>query len=170
MLFSPLISPRMCGPATTVEIFCVTRPRVEIRTEGEGVSETGERMTLIALYPEQMRLLSSQSARVFLTGPPGTGKSIVLVLKGLQWMSAGHDIHVVSTWYKSPPSSFLIEYQLQKNSAEWRSGAAEGLARVVRHQYDLEKDSVTNLVRSQAALVVGGQLHIIADEAGPEKG
>lgn len=48
---------RFCGPASTVKVYCVTSPHLEIRTLGDAVSETGERMVQFALFPEQLALL-----------------------------------------------------------------------------------------------------------------
>ncbi|XP_070209679.1 uncharacterized protein [Littorina saxatilis] len=118
---------RFCGPATTVEVPTVTAPRKAmakpgkytparkvVRIEGEAVAETGLIHSLLALYPDQVDLLSDNTLRcVHLRGPPGTGKTIVLVLKVIQWLHQGHDVHVVSATHESRAVSFLIERQLQ---------------------------------------------------------
>ena len=57
---------------------------VVVRTEGQGVCETGERLTKeIILHPEQIDALNCGARLVHITGPPGTGKTVVLMLKVL---------------------------------------------------------------------------------------
>ena len=57
----------------------------------------GLRTCRLALYPRQMDLLHRSPPRVFLTGPPGTGKTVILVLQGAQWLQDGKIVNVVST-------------------------------------------------------------------------
>lgn len=110
-------SPRFCGPATTISVACVTSPRVQVqvRTEGQAVSEMGRRQAMLTLTPDQVSLLSAPPCRVFLAGPPGTGKTLMMVLVGLQWLYTGRDVHVISTWGHSLAAACLIHQQLQDN-------------------------------------------------------
>ncbi|KAK7091343.1 uncharacterized protein [Littorina saxatilis] len=163
---------RLCGPATTVEVPTVTAPRKAmakpgkytparkvLRTEGEAVAETGLIHSLLALYPDQVDLLSDNTLRcVHLRGPPGTGKTIVLVLKAIQWLHQGHDVHVVSVTRESDAVSFLIERQLQ---CVLGSNPASGFGTVHRHAVqDLPYFKANKL----AALASDGELYVIADE------
>lgn len=162
---------RICGPATTVDVYCVNAPRLELRTEGEAIAEAGQRMVRLQLYPEQFGLVHERKSRVCLTGPPGTGKTVVLFLKGLKWLEEGHNVHVLSTWYKSPACSYLIEHQLNKMKEE-RGGAL-----VYRHHYDFVKegeergrkeDEVKKAVDDLSKFAVDDSLYVIADEPGPD--
>ncbi|XP_025091209.1 uncharacterized protein LOC112562280 isoform X1 [Pomacea canaliculata] len=162
---------RFCGPATTVEVHCVLTPRVEVRTEGEAVSETGERIARLTLTPDQVELLCRAPPRVYITGPPGTGKTVVLVLMGLQWLREGHDVHVVSTWRESRAVSYLIEKQLNHTLAAGgrTEGDGEGEGKVYRHDYDLvDKDTPEGAAKELATHATNGSLYVIADEAGPD--
>ncbi|XP_070208594.1 early endosome antigen 1-like [Littorina saxatilis] len=170
---------RFCGPATTVEVPTVTAPRKAmakpgkytpaskvLRTEGEAVAETGLIHSLLALYPDQVDLLSDNTlCCVHLRGPPGTGKTIVLVLKAIQWLHQGHDLHVVSVTKESRAVSILIERQLQCVLCQ---NPASGIGTVHRHDVNRDIDDVVNKL---AALASDGQLYIIADEVfeGPTK-
>jgi hypothetical protein len=78
---STLVKIRFCGPATAVEIPTVTAPHKMIKTRGQCVAETGLQFAVLALYPSQLATLQSREKTVFISGPPGTGKSIVLALK-----------------------------------------------------------------------------------------
>ena len=53
-----LLSFRFCGPATTVEVYTPTPPRLVIRSEAQAVAETGLRLSRLALTPDQVSLLS----------------------------------------------------------------------------------------------------------------
>ncbi|XP_025112759.1 uncharacterized protein LOC112575255 isoform X1 [Pomacea canaliculata] len=67
---------RFCGPATSVTVPCTSAPRLSVKTLGQAVSATGECYTaVITLFPEQVDLLNRATPRLFVTGPPGTGKT-----------------------------------------------------------------------------------------------
>lgn len=156
------------GPATSVNVYCPSVPllgcHANIRTEGEAVSETAWRFTRIVLHPRQLSIMRSDPPRAFLTGPPGTGKTMLLVLKGLEWLSDEHHVHVVSTWAESLPASHMIVSQLEQTAG---SSAKE---RVHLHQFDLWRDAgavetaVTTLVSSSGE----GPVCVIVDEMGPD--
>lgn len=152
-----------------MEVHCVLTPRVEVRTEGEAVSETGERIARLTLTPDQVELLCRAPPRVYITGPPGTGKTVVLVLMGLQWLREGHDVHVVSTWRESRAVSYLIEKQLNHTLAAGGRTEGEGEGKVYRHDYDLvDKDTPVCAATELATHATNGSLYVIADEAGPD--
>ena len=67
---------RLVGPATTVRVQCSVRPRVRVavRTEAEAVAELGWRLALLVLTVQQLDLMTRAPPRIFLAGPPGTGK------------------------------------------------------------------------------------------------
>lgn len=151
-----------CGPATTHEIFCVTSPRLELRTYGEGVAETGNRLASLVLYPDQLEILTSALPLVFLCGPPGTGKTVVLVLQGLEWLRQNYKVHIVSVIPEGNAAAILIETQLQNTMPAAKS-------KVCLHNFNLW---ITDNVHSATSSVLqesqqNEQLHVIVDEAGP---
>ncbi|KAL8612756.1 hypothetical protein ACOMHN_033755 [Nucella lapillus] len=107
---------RFVGPATTVSVHCNARPRltVEVRTEGEAVAELGLRLARLVLTPEQVDLLQRAPPRAYLTGPPGTGKSVMLILMALGWLHRGWNVQVVSTSQYSIAASRLVHHQIRK--------------------------------------------------------
>ena len=57
---------RFAGPATVVRVFCASKPRLQIqemRTEGQAVAEAGDRLTALALYPQQVMLTYQKEFR-----------------------------------------------------------------------------------------------------------
>ncbi|XP_070176889.1 uncharacterized protein [Littorina saxatilis] len=114
---------RFGGPATTVKVFCSSAPRLakahrsDVRTKGEGVTETGNRFTPvdIVLHPGQVQILDNPDMKlVYLTGPPGTGKSLVLLLKAADWLRKGKFVDIVSFRKESLAASFALESQLKQ--------------------------------------------------------
>ncbi|XP_070208404.1 uncharacterized protein [Littorina saxatilis] len=158
---------RFSGPATTVQVFCSVRPRLSmdlVRTEGEAAAETGTRFSHIMLTPQQVAVHHSNQPLIFLTGPPGVGKTVMLNLKGLDLLRQGLHVDVVSSWNASLAASHSAVYQLQQTSGP---AAAR---RIHLHHFDLEyggKQAVNKAVRTlvEAANKRGGQgLYVIADE------
>lgn len=159
---------RFVGPLTTIEINCISSPRLELRTEGEGVSETGERILRIVLLPQQVKLLNNSQRRVFLTGPPGTGKSVVLILQGVRWLQQKHGIHIVSTWDKSVAASILLEHQIKETLREY-SGKTSPVS-VSTYRYNFYNDDEVNTAISDLCqkAMTEHHLNVIVDEAGPD--
>ena len=165
------------GPATTVDVHCNVPPRVEVRTEGEAASELGRRLARLVLTPQQLGLMKWAPSRVCITGPSGTGKTLMLVLIGIRWLRQDRDVHVVSTFPGSLAASRVIRHQLKmtvavsSSSSEYtppQSSSAAVPAGTVRfHAYDLY-DSEADVDRALADLleaVRGGRLCVLVDEA-----
>nr|KAG5688058.1 hypothetical protein BaRGS_017812 [Batillaria attramentaria] len=157
---------RLAGPATTVSVHCVVPPRVEVRTEGEAVSEVGERMARVVLTPRQVGLVSRPQRMVCLTGPPGTGKTLLLVLIGLDWLWQGHDVHVVSWWILGLPVSLLIYHQLQMTLQNDPNVPANA-GKVYFHHFDLYTANydVSSAINKLVGAAKNGELYVIMDEA-----
>ena len=155
------MSDRFAGPASTVRVFCVTEPSdsldVELRTEGQAVSETGKRFThQLVLHPTQVDILHQDEPRVFLFGPPGTGKSILLVLKALKWLQENRQVIILSAHSASLAASHMIEHQVRQMAG---SEAGQNLQLLVTDKTTVVRDLLEK-VDSE------GRLFVIADEAG----
>ena len=148
-----------------MEIPTVSTPHKVIKTAGQAVAETGLQFSILALYPSQLLILRNAGDTVFLTGPPGTGKSVVLALKGKQWLHEGKEVHVVSTQYKGRAVSILLQRQLQEPK-----NPGVDASKVKRHEYNFDSkasdvDAALNELSASAA-AAGGELFIIIDEVG----
>ena len=147
---------------------CPFHPRLakssysELRTLGEGVKETANRFAPvdIVLHPEQVDVLNESEPRVFISGPPGTGKSVLLLLKALDWLRIGKHVQIVSAHVESLAVSHLLLNQLKL--------AAETAVKqnVHLHQFDLtNKEDQEQAMKTLKDSAQDGELYIIADEA-----
>ena len=94
---------------------------MEVRTVGEAVSELGRRLARLVLTPRQLDLARRAPPRVCITGPPGVGKTVMLILMGLKWLLEGQDVHVISTRPASLAASQVMYYQLSMTVKAYRS-------------------------------------------------
>lgn len=161
-LYKKLVA-RFGGPATTIEMPTVTPPRGELRSLSQAIAYTGLVMARLTLYPDQVDILFKDEPLVFLTGPPGTGKSIVLAVKGLLWLKRGVDVHLVVSHVDAQAVSLLMKQQLESCLTEGSP------VRVCLHKYFLENDVEAEKGVDKLATIAkenpGGELHVIADEA-----
>ncbi|XP_025113440.1 uncharacterized protein LOC112575676 isoform X2 [Pomacea canaliculata] len=95
-LYECLIA-RFCGPATTSAVDIPRTPdSLPLpKTLDQAVSVTGDLFDRCTLYPGMTDLI--QEPRVFLSGPPGTGKTRLLGLVGRKWLFEGHVVQIVNT-------------------------------------------------------------------------
>lgn len=163
---------RFVGPASSKSVHCVFSPPREIKTDWQAISELGGRLVTLVLTQQQIELLNRAPAKVCITGPPGTGKSIALVLMGLTWLLHGHDVHVVSVFYKSFAASQLIRHQLVKSLEASVQERWVPAGRAFFHQYDFFWGADTDvrlaareLLAASADSASGPQLHVLLDEA-----
>lgn len=149
-----------------MDVYCITPPRLELRTKGESVSEAGNRIAQICLYPDQVHVMNSANPRVYLTGPPGTGKTLMLYLKGAEWLK-GDDVHILNTCQNSRASSFMLENQLLQTVS---TGMAAARPTVIRHDFDFfdEEDDIHTAISVLWTAACNGKLFILADEVDEE--
>ncbi|KAK7098181.1 uncharacterized protein [Littorina saxatilis] len=156
---------RFVGPATTVSVPCYNGVRVEVRTTGQAVAELGRRLALLVLTLQQLDLMNRDPPLVYITGAPGTGKTVVLVLQGVRWLRQGHDVHVISTLDTTRAVSTSIKQQLQMSLS---AGPTPSLTpgSVSYHLYDIfnREGDVDQAVTDLVACVKNGQLHVLIDE------
>lgn len=133
--------------------------RTVVTNEGDAAAEAGRVMSSLALYPAQVDLLSRELSSAVLSGPPGTGKTVVLVLKGLQWLKQGKTVHVVSGDGGSRSISFLIEAALLETCR-----SSESTGTVQRHRFDYISNAAA-AVDTLTSLAHNGQLFVIMDES-----
>ena len=113
-----------------VSVWTNSKPRVEVRTTSQAVGETGRRMSDMVLLPRQAALLAHPSlSRLYLTGPMGSGKTLLLQLKGRQWVREGRRVVVINarTIARGRPIGHVLEEALQREAETHCSGSVERL-------------------------------------------
>ena len=168
--------PTITVPDKARETDVSTRPpRKVVKTQGQAIAETGLILSTLTLLPYQVDLLNDKSlALVHLWGPPGTGKTVVLVLKASGWLREGLDVDILSINSESRAISILMESQLQQvlRSVE---GPEERKPKLRFHVIgsNLEcwfrdcycvHENTDAAVSCLANLAHDGKLHIIADQ------
>lgn len=130
---------------------------------------TGDLFESPILHEGHLFLLEEGSPRVGLLGPPGTGKTRTLELMGRRWRSQGHDVFVVSTWTTSRAASRMLFEILSKTRDGGRVKQGSRKGRVTLMEFDLMKESVTEVVQKLEDMSQKGKLFILCDEAEPDR-
>lgn len=112
-----------------------------------------------------MELLMRAPSRVFIDGPPGTGKSVVLLLKAKEWLRQNNIVYVLSTWDRSYAASYRLYHLLQSTLLQQnaRSGQLKFLQKNLRLREDVDMalDEFSQAFKEEPVC-------IIVDEPGPD--
>ncbi|XP_025104843.1 uncharacterized protein LOC112570549 [Pomacea canaliculata] len=147
---------RICGLMSIVSVWTQTTPRVEVRTTGQAVSEVGRRVADIVLLPEQAALLADTSCnRVCLTGPMGSGKTLLLQLKGRQWLAEGRRVVILNV--RTSGRGRAVGYALEEAIVR-QDGESASTGTVERHDLAIAETSLEQLA---ARLQVSGSVEDI---------
>ncbi|XP_025099705.1 uncharacterized protein LOC112567287 [Pomacea canaliculata] len=161
------LAARFSGPATTVVVPYTSPPRMSLKTLGQAVSHTGECYTaLMTLYPEQVHLLNMAPCKLFVAGPPGTGKSVVLLLMGAKWLLLGVDVYILSVAPWSRAANIMLCHLLKQSvNIQQVTGVSPGQVHFLQYDFT-DKEQVEKAVKDLSQ--VGETLYLIIDEATPE--
>ncbi|PVD21787.1 hypothetical protein C0Q70_17588 [Pomacea canaliculata] len=144
-LYECLIA-RFCGPATTSAVDIPRTPDgLQVpKTVDQAVSVIGDLFDRCTLYPGMTDLI--QEPRVFLSGPPGTGKTRLLGLVGRKWLSEGHVVQIVNTSTELTSSTLQLVKILQEAQSSGISpnGMVVSLNCNTKRRKDI-RDLITNL-------------------------
>lgn len=107
---------------STVEVWSTASPRIEVRSASEAVNACFERFRKFVLLPHQVQALCLDDRRMFLYGPPGSGKTLVLILKAKEWLLAGETVILINSRPGSVygfPYAYGVYKRLQRMMHEW---------------------------------------------------
>ncbi|XP_055867029.1 uncharacterized protein LOC106052516 [Biomphalaria glabrata] len=90
------IAYRTVGLLSTVSVWTSSQPRMEVRNLNDAAWETGNRFTQVLLSGQQAELLKRQEKYFYVWGPAGSGKTLLLSLKGHQWLRK-HPVAILNT-------------------------------------------------------------------------
>lgn len=140
---------------------------MSVKTLSEAVWCTGEWYTAqITLFPEQVHLLNTAPARLFVAGPPGTGKTVVLQLMGTEWLLNGFEVFVLNTCPEGRAACMML-YHLLLQTVNTRQTAAATPGQLHLLQYDFrDGEEVEQAVVDLSQKANNGLLYVITDEAG----
>ncbi|KAK7477367.1 hypothetical protein BaRGS_00031385 [Batillaria attramentaria] len=155
---------RFCGPATYASSFSAlnedSTPHY-LLTLGQAASQIGDRFSRCTLRRSQLDVLEEALPLRFLCGPPGTGKTVVLMLIACKWLQEKEerDLHIVSTWSGSLAASHLIVCKLKQLCFGCEN-------RIRLHEFNLKgMGQADEAVEIMLDLVRDGELFVICDEA-----
>ena len=86
---------RFVGPYSEITVWSPKDERMTstgryMHSQDDVIGEAGARYRKYVLYPEQLELYKTCNEKyVYLTGPPGCGKTLLMILKAAKWMSEG---------------------------------------------------------------------------------
>nr|KAG5712050.1 hypothetical protein BaRGS_020776 [Batillaria attramentaria] len=128
-------------------------------------------MSRIFLTTEQVDLLNWAERLVCVTGPPGTGKTILLVLIGLRWLRRGKDVHVVSTKFASYAVCKLIEKQLNETLSQKGIGHGQQAGKVLFHDFDFwnQEADIDKAITTLRAAAKYDELYVLLDEVSTKR-
>ncbi|GFO15953.1 hypothetical protein PoB_004245800 [Plakobranchus ocellatus] len=92
---------RYCGLLSTMEVWTPNNPRMEVRSMSEAVKLCARRFSQVVLLPTQLQVLMSEYKRMYLFGPPGSGKTMLLILKAREWLIRGHTVILINSRWES---------------------------------------------------------------------
>ena len=122
-----------------------------------------------------MSVVFAGSGCVHLCAPPGCGKTLLLYLKGVQWLTMGLDVHVVCMRRSARAVSSLLARTLEDRARTLRQTQGTAATVTTHHVYsysrsDTDSDSdsrsdFTTLVTTLARLAGSGvQVRVLVDE------
>lgn len=122
-------------------------------------------MTSLVLTPEQIGLLARAPAKVLLTGPPGVGKSVMLILMALNWLRQGHDVQLVSVDSYSLAATRLINHVINKTiSADSNKPRVVGRVHLQEYDFYNTDTDVNKAIDTITATNIGQGSFIVCDE------
>ncbi|KAH9491411.1 hypothetical protein Btru_031274 [Bulinus truncatus] len=134
------IAYRTVGLMSTVSVWSSSQPRMEVRNLNDAAWETGNRFTQVLLSSQQAELLKKDEKYFYVWGPAGSGKTLLLSLKGHQWLKK-HSVVILNTRLGSKGRTVGHVMESTINKTIENSGSKKSkLNKAMRIDIDLAED------------------------------
>lgn len=154
----------------TKTILCIFPPRLSSKSSNQSQNFTKSLYTSsVTLTQAQFCVLNTDQKKILLIGPPGTGKSVVLFLKGIQWLVDGCIVYIVSTGCRSRIASRML-YNLLIEAVNILPQGTVTKEQICYREYNFDREEEVEEAVNEMLEQTKVGLYIIADEAGPENG
>ncbi|KAL8602146.1 hypothetical protein ACOMHN_007415 [Nucella lapillus] len=126
---------RYVGMLSAVEVYAGNNLRREVRLTSDAIDVCGMMFRRILLNEHQLRILSTPCQRRYLSGPPGSGKTVLLVLHARHFLRHGGHVIVVNMYRGAPGRAighFIRDSVGRFRLPQWhegRKGKAKGKAK-----------------------------------------
>ncbi|PVD18661.1 hypothetical protein C0Q70_21211 [Pomacea canaliculata] len=114
---------RLCGPYSKHPVENRKNARQEVRTVDDVVYLTGVRFGAAVLGEDQLEVFKSDERFVYLAGPPGSGKTLILGLKAVHWAEEGY--HVIFLGVEGVAWGSLVSRTLFQRVTEFMRSKVE---------------------------------------------
>lgn len=133
------------------------------------MAAVGLRMASLVLTPEQVSLLHRAPSKVLLTGPPGVGKSVMLMLMALKWMSQGCRVHLVSVHKVSLGVTHMMNHMLLGTvPADGTNPPRQELVRLLEYDFYNDENDIDKAIDILTGTCVSNNVsqgpYVICDE------
>ncbi|XP_059141655.1 uncharacterized protein LOC131929453 [Physella acuta] len=152
------IAYRTVGLLSTVSVWSHVHPRMEVRDLNDAAWETGNRYTQVILSRDQVNILNQEHKYFYLWGPAGSGKTLLLSLKGRQWLRKDYQVIILNTRLgsKGRTVGHVMESQINKT---------QGLSKTaVRVDIDLVDDTKTLIDELKQYQATNSTVRFLIDE------
>ncbi|CAL1531980.1 unnamed protein product [Lymnaea stagnalis] len=160
------IAYRTVGLVSTVSVWSFVQPRMEVRNLNDAAWETGNRFAQVLLSSQQAALLKREEKYFYVWGPAGSGKTLLLSLKGRQWLRNDFDVAILNTRLgsKGRTVGHVMESTVNNSRDEIFSRCKGTFKKAKRIDIDLVVDEATLRLEMDKCVGRNEKIRFLIDE------